>query len=328
MKLAFVALTASLMMSGAAHSQEREAPEAEDPQIAKLVAQADALADEEKNKVINTRFVVERYCHPEPTSGQTRVWASQILPATSAFDNLHYVGHTRYGYWVVETSEGLILLDGGDSAEDVRNYIEPGLTSLGLDPNDLKYVVIMHGHADHWGGAKYLQDTYSPTVVLGAGDWDMLEDEDPNGSRGAPPTRDFELTGDYDLVLGDTTVHLVSTPGHTPDGYSAFVEVRDGEETHMVSMWGGTSIPRDAEGVAQYSESLKRFTEMSDELNAEVLISNHPYVGTAQNGIMMLGYREEGEPNPFVVGEEAVLRYYKALDLCMQAAHLRALAEK
>ena len=61
--------------------------------------------------------------------------------------------------WVVKTSEGLIL---HDTAFDymVQDQIVAGLKKLGLDPADIKYIIISHGHTDHYLGARYLQDTY------------------------------------------------------------------------------------------------------------------------------------------------------------------------
>ena len=34
------------------------------------------------------------------------------------------------------------------------------MKKVGLNPADIKYVVVSHGHLDHAGGAKYLQEHY------------------------------------------------------------------------------------------------------------------------------------------------------------------------
>jgi metallo-beta-lactamase class B len=198
------------------------------------------------------------------------------------------------------------------------------MLDLGLDPADLRYLIVMHGHGDHWGAGYYLQQKYDGlTVALGAADWTLLENTDPNGPRGRPPVRDLVIEGDTEITLGDTTIRLVSTPGHTPGGLSALITVRDGDREHVVAYWGGTGLPGNREALGQYQQSLRRFKQIAAAAGADVLASNHPYLDTTTNALPLLGWREEGEPHPFVIGEDAVQRYYEILDLCVSAALVR-----
>src|SRR5262245_1451107 len=73
------------------------------------------------------------------------------------FDNLYFLGQTEYSVWAVTTSAGVILID---SIFDysVDDEVVGGMKKLGLDPATIKYVIVSHGHSDHSGGAKYLQD--------------------------------------------------------------------------------------------------------------------------------------------------------------------------
>ena len=59
--------------------------------------------------------------------------------------------------WAVKTSGGIILIDTlfGYAAQD---EIVDGMKKLGLDPADIKYVIISHAHGDHDGAVKFLQD--------------------------------------------------------------------------------------------------------------------------------------------------------------------------
>jgi len=77
------------------------------------------------------------------------------------FDNLYFLGQTEFSVWAIKTSEGLILID-AIFDYSVDDEVAGGLRTLGLDPATIKYVVISHGHADHSGGAKYLQDHFRP----------------------------------------------------------------------------------------------------------------------------------------------------------------------
>jgi metallo-beta-lactamase class B len=68
------------------------------------------------------------------------------------FDNLYFVGQTEYSAWAITTSAGIILMD-AIFDYSVEDEVVGGLTALGLDPNQIKYVVISHAHGDHVGGA-------------------------------------------------------------------------------------------------------------------------------------------------------------------------------
>ena len=115
-----------------------------------------------------------------------------------------------------------------------------GYKKLGLDPAQMKYIVLTHGHDDHFGGAKYLVDTYHPHVRderdgLGYGGQDAAARE----FFGPPPARDMDLTDGQKLTLGETTLTFYLTPGHTPGTISFLVPVTDHGKPHLLSFWGG-----------------------------------------------------------------------------------------
>jgi metallo-beta-lactamase class B len=87
------------------------------------------------------------------------------------FDDLYFVGTKIHSAWALTTSEGIIVIDTlYDYA--VEPEIVEGLTRLGLDPRNIKYVLISHAHGDHDQGAALLQSRYGAKVVMGAADWD------------------------------------------------------------------------------------------------------------------------------------------------------------
>jgi metallo-beta-lactamase class B len=57
------------------------------------------------------------------------------------------------------------VIDTLNNPEEARDILVPNMRALGLDPARIKYVVLTHGHGDHWGGAKYLQDTFGARVA-------------------------------------------------------------------------------------------------------------------------------------------------------------------
>src|SRR5690606_12312999 len=81
------------------------------------------------------------------------------------FDNLYYVGMTEFSTWAVTTSDGIIVIDPVFDYSVEAEVVE-GLSKLGFDPADIRYVLVSHGHGDHAGGAKFLQDEFGARVLL------------------------------------------------------------------------------------------------------------------------------------------------------------------
>jgi len=162
--------------------------------------------------------------------------ASWYAPPVKVFDNLYYVGMTEYSAWALTTSAGIILID---TLYDysVEAEVVGGLKQLGLDPRSIKYAIISHGHRDHSGGAKYLQDKFGTRIVASAADWELLEKgPDPR------PRRDVVASDGMALTLGDTALRLYVTPGHTLGTLSIVLPLRDRGAAHVAVTWGGTAF--------------------------------------------------------------------------------------
>jgi metallo-beta-lactamase class B len=129
------------------------------------------------------------------------------------FDNLYFVGQSEYSAWAVTTSEGIILVD---TIYDysVEDEVVGGFRKLGLDPAKIKYAIVSHGHGDHSGGALYLQEHFGTHIILSDEDWKLLD-----RSNGTRPKKDMVATDGQKLTLGDTTLPMYLTPGHTAERY-------------------------------------------------------------------------------------------------------------
>jgi glyoxylase-like metal-dependent hydrolase (beta-lactamase superfamily II) len=170
---------------------------------------------------------------------QTPDRATWYAPPFKVFDNLYCLGTRQHSSWALQTSAGLILID-TNFAWATEPEIIQGLTSLGLNPRDLKYVVISHAHGDHDQGAAELQKRFGAKVVMGAPDWESTLQR-PASAAGGVPTRDLSVGPESTkLSLGDTTVEIVVTPGHTPGTLSYVFPVRDQGRVVMVAYSGGT----------------------------------------------------------------------------------------
>jgi metallo-beta-lactamase class B len=233
------------------------------------------------------------------------------------FDNLYFVGMTEFSSWAVTTSEGIIVIDPVFDYS-VEDEVIGGLTKLGLDPATIKYVLISHGHLDHAGGAKLLQERYGARVLLTAADWDLLDRDNPAWK----PRRDIEITDGQKLTLGDTTLTLHHTPGHTDGTVSTLIPVRDGATRHVAALWGGTlfNFGPDAKRFAAYAASALKFRDLAAAAGADVLLSNHTDYDGTKVKLPQLAARAAGAPHPYVVGGESIRRYLTVANECAQAA--------
>lgn len=253
---------------------------------------------------------------------------------TKVFDNLYYVGMTEYGAWAVTTSEGIIVVDALFDYS-VKDEIVDGLVKLGLDPRTIKYVIVTHGHVDHVGGARYLQEYFGARVVMGADDWDLVE----RSTHGYPtPQRDIVATDGQRITLGDETVTLYLTPGHTLGTISVLIPVTDGGKPHLAAEWGGTAFNWTSPGgraayitpdrpdgfwFDTYATSAQKFRDIVARTGADVLISNHTDFDGTKVKIPSLAKRKQGGPHPYVVGTTTVQRYLTVAEECAKAGRLR-----
>jgi metallo-beta-lactamase class B len=232
------------------------------------------------------------------------------------FDNLYYVGMTEYSAWAVKTTDGIILLD---TIYDysIEDEVAGGLKKLGFDPATIKYALVSHGHVDHFGGAKYLQEHFGTKVLMSAADWEMIA-----ASRNQnKPTRDMVVTDGQKLTLGDTTLTFTLTPGHTPGTVSTLIPVKDNGAPHLVAEWGGTgfNFPRAAETFRTYAASAEKFRSLAMKAGADTLISNHPNLDGSKTKMPALALRKPGDPHPYVIGKDAVAGYMTVAAECAKA---------
>ena len=140
------------------------------------------------------------------------------------------------------------------------------------------------------------------------------------------PKRDISVgPGGLKLKLGDTTVDIIATPGHTPARCRSFFPVKDGGRTLTVAYAGGTAFnfPRRAENFAIYRNSQRKMTEVAGAAGPTVLMTNHSEFDRAYDRARLAQLpRAPGEKHPYETDTATVLRYFEMSANCAEAQRL------
>jgi metallo-beta-lactamase class B len=232
------------------------------------------------------------------------------------FDNLYFLGTRFHTSWALTTSAGIILIDTLYNYAVVPEIVD-GLKAMRLNPADVKYVLITHGHSDHDEGARYFQETHGARVMLGAGDWDLIA---RRKIPGGTPTRDLVAEDGGRITLGDTTVNVTLTPGHSPGAYGLTFQVKDRGTPVTVAYASGTAMRSRADFFPQFIASQKKMAAAAAAAGATVLLSNHTAFDSAWTKARLAAWRPKDQPNPFIVGADAVANYFTVMSECALAA--------
>jgi metallo-beta-lactamase class B len=253
--------------------------------------------------------------------------SSWYADPAKVFDNLYFVGGRVHSAWALTTREGIILID-TLYPYNSEELIIGGMKKVGLDPKDIKYLIVSHAHQDHIGGAEMIQTRYKPRVVMSGPDWDLVE-KVPNRFKTMAPKRDIVATDGMKITLGETTVTIWFTPGHT-DGTTSFTfQVLDRGRPLNVAYSGGTALVYEwdqpewsIKNMQTYINSQRHLAAKAKETGATVLISNHSEFDDVVKKNRMIPGRGDG-PHPYEIGADWVRRYFLVTENCARATQLK-----
>ncbi len=203
--------------------------------------------------------------------------------------------------YVIETEQGLTLVDGGWSIQDARDLLERCLRDIGHSFTDLRRFLVTHIHRDHFTMATVLGHEFGADVSLGIDEkpgLDLLNNSQEmagnpfadvlitagarsiaeewiKGSEG----QEFDLSiwaypdtwldGDHEIAVGSRTVDAVHTPGHTP-GHFVFAEKAAGllfAGDHVlptITPSIGFTVPPVEQPLRDFMESLAKVRALPD----------------------------------------------------------------
>lgn len=237
-------------------------------------------------------------------------WEGYVKPFR-IFGNLYFCGTKPASTHLIDTGDGLILIDPGYPLS--LYLVIQNIWELGFNPKDIKYIINTHGHFDHCGATRALAEMTGAKTFLGVEDLTYVNGETDLhlGGRRSDPANCFQeiftpdvLLHDGDhIVLGNTDILCYAAPGHTPGTMAFFFNVTDGKQTLRAGMHGGVGFNTfNMEFIEEFgigTEIRERFVPAIERFIDEpvdIFLGNHVH----NNDTIGKGERITETENPFI----------------------------
>ena len=245
----------------------------------------------------------ELYSHP---------WKFFVPPFRIA-GNLYFVGNRDVGAYIIETEEGLVLID--STYPSTAPLLMQSISDLGFSVRDIKHLLHTHGHFDHFGCTGFIKAFSGCTTYLGRRDADMFITHPDLSLSAGCGIRDFDvftpdvlLDGGERLVFGKTEIEVIATPGHSDGCMSFFFNVAENGVSYRCGLFGGAGFNTLTDKFIEENGntwSRKEYIASVERLlkeDVDIMLGNH----TSQASLLEKYARlnSSGSVNPFVDKEE------------------------
>jgi metallo-beta-lactamase class B len=252
---------------------------------------------------------------------------SQYLEPFCILGNVYYVGDKRVSMHLIDSGDGLILIDTGFPGTDAM--LVNSIWRLGFNPKDIKFILHTHGHIDHYGATNFFQQVYGVKTYLGEADAKLMKEYPETfewNGRIELFCPDELLHDGYKLKLGNTEIKVVGSPGHSPGAMSFFFNVEAEGKQYWAGIPGGigrNTLFKEAYEALHYPASTPNdFLESVDRIIDEPVtlwLGCHPtpFHNDALNKRRKMIENPQG-PNPFVIGVDEWRSYLLKLRKSME----------
>ena len=246
-----------------------------------------------------------------------------------AFDNVYYVGICWVSAWLITSPSGHVLIDtlyGPYTSQLLEN-----IRTVGFDPNDIKLVVVTHGHVDHAGGIGQLKSELAPGTRFAMTKEGWREGAEESSHPRWPWVMiepDIVLTDGQTVAGGDIAIQAFETPGHTMGTASFAFDARDGTRTYRAFTVGGLGLNRirGPEQVEAFIASVTRIRTLTQDGTrpVELHLTTHGFSTGLNEAKDLLRTRKPTDPHPLV----DLPGFRKQLDDLQASAEKRLVVER
>jgi metallo-beta-lactamase class B len=274
------------------------------------------------NGPVSTADAVPNYVSDPKTAPARDTWFAE--PAKVA-DDFYWLGGKQHSAWVLGDEQNGYFLFDSQYTYNSEELVLGGMKKLGLDVSKVKYHFTSHTHGDHVGAIAMIQKAAPQSIaVFGKPDYDDILKYPLRFTGVTPdPKRVQTVEKVTDFKIGNRTVTVIPTPGHTPGTTGYLFTITDRGKPLQVAYSGGTAFNFQTDkadpgikNLQQYIASNQMFMDLAVKAKATMLISNHSEFDAAEKKAKMLAGRGPNDPNPFALGEEWTPRYFQVAIAC------------
>jgi metallo-beta-lactamase class B len=210
------------------------------------------------------------------------------------YDNIYFVGSSRVSVHIIDTKDGLVMIDTG--YPDMYEQILDSMDELGLNPEDICAIFHSHGHIDHFGCTQKFKELSGAKPYISRIDNDIVNGKldlswarELGYDRLPPFDCDVLVENDEKFSFGDVVVRCRLTPGHTYGVLSFFIKIGTADREIVAAMHGGVGFNTlKTDFLTRYKLSFncrevfrESLHKIADEY-VDIVLGNHPQQNDTQ----------------------------------------------